>query len=177
MRLITVILLTFIVACQPMGEQEESKVDFFDDELLFNRDEPVLNIYYQSDECGEWGGHEEKIVISRKNSIRLFELAYQEYNVNCDSMVKEYGQYGYNVRPFRELVRTKRVTINEPRKRAILNFSTDMVKSKFSESFPGHSGVILMISNSDSTFLIRTWGGSDEHYQRFVDNLELDRNE
>ncbi|MEQ8582507.1 MAG: hypothetical protein RIC30_07445 [Marinoscillum sp.] len=174
MKFINIILAAFIFSCQHTNEQQKSKVDFFENELLSNSNEPLLNIYYQSDECGEWGGHEETMVISRNDGKTSYELTYQEYSVNCDSMITEYSKYGYYARPLKELVRTTKVVIDEQRKQSILNFSTDMVKSKFNEPFTGHSGVILTISNSDSTFIISTWGGTDKHYLKLVSNLELD---
>ncbi len=177
MKFTTIIFLAILSSCQPTTEQQEPKIDFFEDELWSNSKEPLLNIYYQAEECGEWGGHEETIVIARNDNKTSFELTYQEYSVNCDSMITEYGKYGLYARPLKELVRTTRAIIDEPRKKAILNFSTDMVKSKFSERFTGNSGVILSISNSDSTFSISTWGGTDEHYLRLVNNLELERRE
>ncbi|MEQ8546977.1 MAG: hypothetical protein RIC03_03650, partial [Cyclobacteriaceae bacterium] len=69
MKLTNIIFLAFIVvSCQPTIEQQESKVDFFEDELLSTSEESLLNIYYQAEECGEWGGHEETIVISRNDN-------------------------------------------------------------------------------------------------------------
>lgn len=67
--------------------------------------------------------------------------------------------------------------MTESRKRAIINFSTEMVKSKFNENSDVHGGVFLSIVNSDTTFRITTYGGTAEHYLRLVNNLELDLNE
>lgn len=167
-----ILILFLAISCQPQAEKQVSPIDFFENELLSNSKEPVLNIYYQSDECGEWGGHEELIEITRKKNREAFELTYTEYRVDCDSMINELYRGAYIARPFRELVQSTKMEMTEPRKEAILNFSVEMVKSKFEEPFPFNAGVVLSITNSDSTFNLSTWGGTDVHYLKLISTLK-----
>ncbi|WP_339810222.1 hypothetical protein [uncultured Imperialibacter sp.] len=167
-----ILLLTLMMACQQKDNNQELQIDFFDEQLMMRSNKPILNIYCHFDECGEWGGHEEFIEITKKN--KSFLLTHTEYSVNCDSMVSEYYLGGLLTRPYKELVGTSTFELTEAKKRAILNFSTDMVESKFSETFPGYSGITLSLFNSDSTLFIRTYTRTAEHYLNLITALKQD---
>ncbi|MBL0099104.1 MAG: hypothetical protein IPP49_02835 [Saprospiraceae bacterium] len=79
-------------------------------------------------------------------------------------MVQVFNGIGYLTEPKRELIESREIEIQDKEKRAILNFSHEMVKSKFKEEYPGHAGLILSVTNSDSTFMISTYGGNANHY-------------
>ncbi|MBL0099105.1 MAG: hypothetical protein IPP49_02840 [Saprospiraceae bacterium] len=69
MKYFQILVFISIISCQnsqngKQGNKEEFK--FFDEELGLISNKPTLNIYCQFSECGEWGGHEEHIVISKK---------------------------------------------------------------------------------------------------------------
>jgi len=169
-KYIKLIFVFLIASCQ--NQNVEEGVSFFDDHLLFVSKEPFLNIYCQFEECGEWGGHEEYIKISKKNE-EVFQLEYEKYSVNCDTFVTEFDGRGYITLPKKELAMSKVIEVGDKEKKAILDFSHDMVESKFQEIFPGHAGLTLSISNSDSTFDISTYGGSPDHYLRLIERLNL----
>ena len=175
MRYFQILFLILLISCQ--NSEKRNKISkkgiiFFDEELLYASQEPILNIYCEFSECGEWGGHKEYITISKKD-WKSFKLKYEKYSVDCDSMVQVFDGTGYSIEPKSELIESKEIEIHDKEKRAILNFSYDMVSSKFKEEYPGHGGLILSISNSDSTFNIRTYGGNANHYMKLLYELKL----
>ncbi len=167
--------LALITCCKKTDVKSHAaneKINFFDEELLLISNKPILNIYCAFEECGEWGGHEEYIVVTKRNKTS-FKINYEKYSVNCDSMVTVFISGGYIIQPKKTLIKTREIVVGDAEKQAILDFSLDMVKSKFKEEFPGHSGIILSITNSDSTFFIRTYGGDAEQYLKMIDKLHL----
>lgn len=155
------------------NKDESSKIDFFDHELNWAATEPVLKIYFESKECGEWGGHEEHMTVIRKNSQK-YKLEYEKYQVNCDSMVEVFDGIGYIVRPLNTLSVEKEIEINEDEKQAILDFSIDMVKSKFKEEeLISHAEIKMSICNSDSTFYIWKYGGDVDNYHELLKRLKI----
>ena len=172
----TLLLILFsLLSCQNKVVQEQTineNIDFFDEALESNSQEPILSIYCKFTECGEWGGHQEHLTISKKDS-NSFKLKYEKYSVDCDSMVKIFDGSSYTIQPKNTLVKTDEIQINNTEKQAILDFSFSMVKSKFKEQFSGHSGLVVSIINSDSTFFIRTYGGEADHYLILKNKLGL----
>lgn len=175
MKFSQILFLILIISCQNSENGNkivEDEIIFFDDELSNTSNEPVLNIYCEFSECGEWGGHKEYITISKKDK-KSFKLNYEKYSADCDSMIQVFNGIGYLLEPKSELIESKEIVIKEKEKMAILYFSNEMVKSKFKETFPGHAGLILSITNSDSTFMIRTYGGNANHYLKLLNELKL----
>ncbi len=170
MRYINYLIVVLLVSCQ--GRVVQEKTNFFDEQLGLTSEDPFLTIDCVFDECGEWGGHEESIKISRKGHVS-FKLEYKKYSVNCDSMINVFHEVGFILKPKSKLVMSREIEIKEMEKQAILDFSFDMVRSKFKEEFSGHSGIIISIRTSDSTFQIRTFGGSADHYHNLIDKLNL----
>lgn len=175
MRYIQILLLCLLISCQNQETNSVNQlgIDFFDQELSWSSNEPILKIFFESNECGEWGGHEEYMTVSKKNE-KKYKLEYQKYNVNCDSMVKVFDGARYQIRPQNNLIKEEIIEINENEKKAILNFSIDMVKSKFKgiESI-SHAEIRLSICNSDSTFYIWQYGGSLDNYHKLLAGLKI----
>lgn len=107
-------------------------------------------------ECGEWGGHNEKMVVYAK-ADREFYLDYQKFKVNCDSIGKYYGTSS-----FQKLEFEKTIKLNQSNKESISNYIQRMIKSKVGERFPGHTGNSFTILKSDSTLLIEVY--DDKEY-------------
>jgi hypothetical protein len=174
-KYIQILLLLLIVSCQNQesNKQEKLKVDFFDHELNWAVNKPVLRIYFESNECGEYGGHEEHITVSKKDNQK-YKLEYEKYQVNCDSAVKLYNGNGYRFRPLNTLIVEKEIVIYENEKQAILDFANDMLKSKFKEEeIMGHAEIKMSISNSDSTFFIWKYGGEEDIYRKLLNGLRI----
>jgi hypothetical protein len=176
MKYFQILLLIFLASClnQETLSLNELEIDFFDSELNWASNEPVLKIYFESKECGEWGGHKEHLTVSKKNN-RKYKLEYKKYKVNCDSIVKEFNGIGYIFRPINTLDSKKEIEIKKNEKQAILNFSFDMIKSKFNEEeLTSHAEVTMSICNSDSTFYILRRGGQAEIYSKLLKALKID---
>ena len=58
-------------------------------------------------------------------------------------------------------------------KQAILNFSIDMVESKFKEESISHAEIKMSICNSDSTFYIWKYGGDTNVYHKLLKGLKI----
>jgi hypothetical protein len=158
---------------QESSKGENLKVNFFDNELNWASIEPILKIYFESKECGEWGGHEEHITVSKKNNQK-YKLNYDKYQVNCDSMVKVFDGIGYRIRPLNTLISEKQIELQENEKQAILDFSFDMVKSKFKEEeLISHAEIKMSICNSDSTFYVWKYGGDADIYHELLKGLRI----
>ncbi len=177
MKYAQILFLLLIFSCHntETGNQiSKDEISFFDEQFSYTSNEPILNIYCKFSECGEWGGHEEHIIISKKNK-KSFKLNYEKYSANCDSIVQVFDGIGYLIEPKSKLIESREIEIQEKEKRAILDFSYKMVKSKFMEEYPGHAGLILSITNSDSTFMISTYGGKADHFLKLLSELELEK--
>lgn len=177
MKHLSILLLTLMTSCQneaSIASKPEISIDFFEQELIMSSEEPILNIYCQFDECGEWGGHEEYIRVLKKGRTS-FKLEYEKYSANCDNKVQVFDGLGYLIQAQKSLVQTKEIELKDKEKQAILDFSFEMVKSKFKEDFIGHAGIILSITNSDSTLFISTYSREVEHYIELIDKLNLDK--
>ena len=106
MRYSLIFLLVVLASCSSNEDKEETNekdVNFFEEELGLNSDSPVLDIYCQFSECGEWGGHEEYMSVSKKDKEH-FQLSYEKFQVNCDSMIKSHDGIGFVVRPKQEII-------------------------------------------------------------------------
>lgn len=177
MKYVQVLFVILTVSCQNeevKNQVAKEDVNFFNEQLGLILEERTLSIYCEFNECGEWGGHEEYIVVSKKDN-NSFKLNYEKYSADCDSMVQEFDGMGYIIRPKKVLIKTKEIDLENKGKQAILDFSYEMVRSKFKEEFPGHAGLVLSIANSDSTFFIRTYGGNANHYLILVNELNLEK--
>lgn len=153
-------------------QEDKLSLDFFEKELNWASNEPVLKIYFESKECGEWGGHEEYMTVLKKNSQK-YKLEYKKYQVNCDSMIKVFNGIGYLIRPLNTLIIEKEIDINHNEKQAILDFSVNMVESKFKEEALSHAEIKMSICNSDSTFYIWKHGGDENTYDKLLKGLKI----
>jgi len=162
------------MSCQNQNTkpEEDLKVDFFEEELNWTSNEPILKIYFESTECGEWGGHEERLTVLKMDA-KKYKLEYEKYEVNCDSMVEVFDGFGNLIRPLNTLIYKKEIEVDENEKQAILDFSFDMVNAKFKEEFVSHAEIKLSISNSDSTFYIWKYGGNADCYYKLLKRLKI----
>lgn len=172
------LILTLLFACNS-STQSDKQVDkvnepinkFFDEADLgaFGSDTKLfLNATFS--ECGEWGGHEEKMVIYAK-SDKEFYLSYEKFKVNCDSI----GAY-YGTPDFQKLESQKTLKLNQNNKKSISDYIQRMVKSKIEERFPGHAGNSFSIIKSDSTLIIKVYDYKKydlESYNQLLTELKL----
>ena len=168
------LLLSFLISCDPSDTSDKSKEKisiFFDEAVLGgNGYDGKLLIEATFSECGEWGGHEEKMIVFGKPDKEIY-LNYRKFKVNCDSI----GAY-YGTPDFQKLEFEKILKLNEANKKSISAYILRMVKSKMKERFPGHAGNHFLVINSDSTLFIDVYDDKKydvESYSRLLDGLNL----
>ncbi len=168
------LFLTFLFACNHSASTDntiETINTFFDEADLgaFGSDTRLfLNAKFS--ECGEWGGHEEKMIVFAKED-KEFYLNYKKFKVNCDSIGKYYGRPG-----FQKLEVEKTLKLNDANKKSISGYIQRMAKSKVEERYLGHAGNSFSVMKSDSTLIIDVYGGgtfSDDSYNRLLTELNL----
>jgi len=172
------LFLTLLFACNhstSTDKQADNSIvtinTFFDEADLgaFGSDTRLF-INTQFSECGEWGGHEEKIVVFAKED-KEFYLNYKKFKVNCDSIGKYYG-----TPDFQKLEKEKTLKLNDANKKSISGYIHRMVKSKVEERYPRHAGNSFSVIKSDSSLIIDVYSGgsySVDSYNRLLTELNL----
>jgi hypothetical protein len=173
---ITGLVLLFFTACTSKKNLEKTtktndKVNAFFEDLNYHNSDEKLILSALFDECGEWGGHFEKIVIYGKGGKDLY-LDYQKYKVFCDSIDK-------NTKcPIQLMASERTLKLNKNHKKAIFDYIQRMIKSKIEESFPsGHSGRSFSVVKSDSTLVIKVYDHKSfdfESYNKLLRELNLE---
>ena len=158
------ILSIFLVSCNK--ETEKSKLFFFNEtDLGSNGSKIRIFINSKFSECGEWGGHEEKLELYAKED-KNFYLDYKKYKVNCDDVSKLYGKP-----EFQKLDIEQTILVDSFKKQAILQYISELTKAKITEFHIGHSGQLFSVSKSDSTFIISVYSESKKNIQNY-NNLQ-----
>lgn len=93
-------------------------------------------------ECGEWGGHEEKILITTKSDEKFY-LSYRKSTVDCDSMVLVLESIEDYYGAFQQIIDSCCFEMNSNHKNSIYNFSLKLLSAKFSEEIAIYTGVKL----------------------------------
>ncbi len=81
------------------------------------------------DDCGEWGGHSEKIRVFRTKEGTI-HAAYERDTVNCPDPDL------FN----RRVIERKRAELNEEQQALVVSFIQDLVEKSLEETHFGHSG-------------------------------------
>ena len=172
------LFLTFLFACNnstSTDKRADNSIEtintFFDEADLgsFGSDTRLyLNAQFR--ECGEWGGHEEKMVVFAKED-KEFYLNYKKFKVNCDSIGKYYG-----TPDFQKLEIEKTLRLNDVNKKSISNYIQRIAKSKVEERYPGHAGNSFSVIKSDSTLIISVYDNKKydiDSYNKLLTELKL----
>ena len=122
------------------------------------RDSIIIKAVFS--ECGEWGGHEETIVISLDKD-KMFYATYRIYPFNCDSIDYYYGNTNLNP------TISQRTILTENGKASIVDYIHRLTKSKITEEYPGHAGNFFSLINSDSSLLIQVYDSKEYDVQSF----------
>ena len=129
-----------------------------------------LNAYFS--ECGEWGGHQEKMLIYIKGEV--FYLNYREFEVDCkQAMFKNNRDSGQT------LVFKKTLKLSDMMKTSVRDYINRLEKSKKDDEFPGHAGNTFNASKSDSTLSIAVYDMKQydlDSYSQLKRELKLNRN-
>ncbi|ESU21264.1 hypothetical protein FCR2A7T_06920 [Flavobacterium cauense R2A-7] len=158
LQLIFIIISLLLLSCDSKEGTQHIKNNPSESEVIFFREnDPAgftsdmkLTLKAEFDECGEWGGHKEEMVIYIKPK-KGFHLDYRKFSVNCDSMD------AFLNAPIQKLETSKTIKLVDANKISISNYLNRMLKSKINEGFPGHAGNLFSAITSDSTLIISVY--------------------
>ncbi len=168
LKLFFIILSLFFISCEVKKDKKEimnnipeSEDGFFDENGLggFSSGKTItLSAHFN--ECGEWGGHIEEMVIYTKPK-KGFYLDYRKYHVNCDSIDAFYNH------PYQKLELSKTIQLNKTHKNSISTYLKRLVNSKIEEQYPGSAGNSFSAVKSDSTFIIEVYDNKKSDIESF----------
>jgi hypothetical protein len=142
-------------------EERKQPVAFFDPmELGSTNQTSNLKIEARFDECGEWGGHKEEIIISSDKKENIY-ATYNIYPFNCDSL-----DYYYSKRDLTPISSTT-ILLTDKTKKSIVDYIHRLTQSKISERFPGHAGNLFSLVNTDSSLNIQVYDNKDFDVKSF----------
>ncbi len=101
-------------------------------------------------ECGEWGGHQEKLEII--DSTKKLLLTYKIYRFNCDSL----DYYYYNDNP--PLLSSKSKFLEGQDLAEISQYIQKLSQAKLEETCCFHAGEVYSVCNGNSSLVIRYTG-------------------
>ena len=143
--LFLLIISVFAVSCVTSKKKSKSKfADEYEKRILenvmgLNR----LELTASFDECGEWGGHDEKFDIYRENKILFAE--YVEDIVNCKD------PYAEN----RKIAERKTIRLNETDEKAIVKYLNSLLEIGLKMELPFHAGTYYSAVMNDSTMILK----------------------
>ncbi|MPQ49314.1 hypothetical protein GCQ56_20160 [Marinifilum sp. N1E240] len=153
-RLFLLPAFILLFSCTNSVNEKDNKIDFFPDDISgFQEERLVFEIKAGFSECGEWGGHKEKMFITARKD-KEFYLKYELWCANCDSLIEHNDSLGTYTAPLMNLVDSSTIRLNNKHKEAVRKFTQDLVEAKFREIFPGHAG------NSFEAYKYRGYGGT-----------------
>lgn len=167
-------LILFALACNKKQEKI-SNTEIEGDSVFFDpinlgssgsKENLEINSFFS--ECGEWGGHSEKMIIYATRNEQFY-LNYEKTKIDCNKRDNK----GVNIQT---VILKKTIKLNTKEKKAITNYMQRMVLSKLAERFPGNSGNEFSIIKSDSTFVIDVYDSNDynlKSYNELLSELKL----
>jgi len=136
-----------------------------------------LTIVFDANECGEWGGHHERM------KVDLEQLSFEKSKIVCDSLVKDFKPGDSTVWamiPYEHMVYSKKVKLSRQEKEIISEFIILSLKSRLIEENDyelGYSQGLssrVKIFNVDGTLKITCSNKTAiEEYHKLVRRLEL----
>ena len=164
LQIITFLLILF--SCNKPENKANSDESFFG---YFGNSEnnqyDHLTIKTRFDECGEWGGHFEKIIIFNKNDSKKIFAKYEESDFDCSNG---------NLNP--KIIKTNETEINDTQKNEIKNYLKKLVEFKSKSFVIGNSGMSYSAVSRDSTLVIYIYTNDSEcktEYKKLKSDLNL----
>ena len=156
------IFIFLLLLCSCSDSVKENSEDYFYGFLRNSKNNynVLLTINTRFDECGEWGGHFEKITIFSKNEDEKIYADYEETKVDCGSLGK-YGNLNQNV----SVRKTQKM--NDLKKTAIKNYLRNLVDYKSKDFVTGNSGKSYSAVSQDSSFQISLYTNSSDCERSF----------
>nr|WP_315163850.1 hypothetical protein [uncultured Flavobacterium sp.] len=175
---IYLIFLITIFSCSkklefPNDEHNTNSTVFFDPILLGATGvDANIKINSRFSECGEWGGHNEKIKIySKERNYKDYFLDYEKTKIDCDKRDKN----GKNIET---VIVQKTIKLDDSGKKSITDYIKRMITSKVEERFPGHAGNSFSVINYDSTLVIKVYDLNSRNlksYNNLLEELDLEK--
>ncbi|MGI4866248.1 MAG: hypothetical protein ACRYFZ_20145 [Janthinobacterium lividum] len=164
-----ILITEFCFACKEQNEiQLEQNETTLNIDELGSYDKPGnILISTTFDECGEWGGHSEKIKIYT-DSNRTAYAKYVVYPFKCDS-----SEYYYNIKNLKPKFDTT-IVLNKQKQKAITAYISRLAQAKMAERFPGNAGQTFSASKPDSSLVIRVYDSNqknDDSYKQLLSEL------
>lgn len=125
----------------------------------------LLTINTRFDECGEWGGHSEKIIIFNKNDNKNLFAKYEETNSDCTNG---------NLNP--EIKKISESQLNETQKEEIEDYLKKLIEYKSNSFVTGNSGMSYSVISQDSTFTIYLYNNNSnckDAFKKLKSNLKF----
>jgi len=153
------IILTFILVISCSQNQDDA---FFDEsDLGAGGSKTSLIIYANFDECGEWGGHKEDLVIFAKSDNKFY-ATFKKSKVDCNQVGTLYGTPEFHNSDYE-----KTFMLDANHKKAIKDYTQNLIQSKFSERHPGHAGKSFGIIKTDSTLIIDVYDNNSDNFKSY----------
>lgn len=120
-----------------------------------------LELSSSFDECGEWGGHNEKFDIYREDKILYAK--YTEDIVDCNNP--------YDKK--RKIAESKIIELNENHEKAIVKYLKSLVDNSLKMEIPFHAGTYYQAVMNDSTLVLNyhNFGSSWKEYIKLKKEL------
>jgi hypothetical protein len=133
----------------------------------------TLQIQVEMSECGEWGGHKEKIYIHRRKDNNLY-ATYQRDTVPCGKIVSKNG-VGVLDDKLRIITVDTTVQFKSEYEKNVKSFIKRIFKLSLKDQLPlSNFGDNYQIQKTDSTFIIEYLNFSNKkntHYQTLKQSL------
>ena len=127
-QLVVLLSVLLIIGCSTNKVRNPFQIDLNSEESQ----KPFLELNISYKECGEWGGHKEKLTLfSIKNNIKI---VYKRFCIDCSKI-----QNGD--KDFEKLTDSIEVNINNRESKRIVDLTCSLLKNKYVETFPDRHGI------------------------------------
>lgn len=160
-----IIFFLMLISCRKNSESAAMEYAF--ENVLHDND--TLLITSRFNDCGEWGGHEEKMKLYR--SGREIILNYIKYSVNCSERNASGSiiQHKESANSF---------YLSDSQSKAVMNYMTALIKLKFTEQPIGNSGNMFSVENTAGDLHLSCYGSSYlllDNYNILMEKLHFDK--
>ena len=160
-RIMTIMILISCSQKQDKKVYSPKSMNFFDARVIRENIKPdTLKIETRFSECGEWGGHQEHIIITSDKDKRFY-ATYKIFPFNCDSLDFYYGKKNL------ASILNKTIQLNQTTKKSILDYLQRLTLSNNEQKIIGHAGNIFKVFNSDSTINIQVYNMNNSYVKSY----------
>lgn len=167
MKFIQILSVFFILFSCEKPKNKSEPVDYFYGYVVNskNNQNVLLTIKTRFDECGEWGGHTENIIVFNKNNSKKLYAKYEETKADCSNG---------NLNP--KIAKTNESEINVSQKTDIKNYLKELIEFKSNSIVRGNSAMSYSAISQDSTFTIYLYDNNPDTknaFEKLKSNLKF----